>query len=161
MKFMLDMQSEIDILTQGELDDSLAKSHDDLARALIRGVKWMRLPRLIGQAADSALVLGTQDTTTGPKSGFAWSLRRLAVSGLTSGDTPDVVAFYRGSSNNPAVWQVDGNFPFAKFGRGEFVLSPDDTLVVASVGTFAATGPVIVTGELTEVPAEMLGKLVA
>lgn len=161
MKFRLDFQSEVDILTQGELDDSLKRANDAAARALLRAVNWRRLPRLIGQAADSALALGVQDATSGPDSGFRWSIRRLAVAGLTSGATPDTVAFYRNSPNNPAEWQVDGNFPFARFGKAEFTLDGGETLVVASVGTFASTSTVIVTGEISEVPAEMYGKLVA
>lgn len=156
MKFVLDFQSEIDILTKGELDDSLTAARDGYVRALLRGIKWMRLPILRGRASGGALVLGAQDDTVGPAAGFAWSIRRIAVAGLSSGD---VAGMYRNSNVNPAMWQVDDSFPFAKFGRGEMVLTGSDELVVASIGTFGATGTIQVTGELLEVPMEMLGKL--
>lgn len=156
MKFVLDFQSEIDILTKDELDDSLAAARDGYVRALLRGIKWMRLPILRGTAQGGALVLGAQDATVGPESGFAWSLRRIAVAGLSSGD---VVGIYRNSSNNPPMWQVDDSFPFAKFGLGEMVLTGGDEMVVASIGAFGATGTIQVTGELLEVPMEMLPKL--
>lgn len=155
-KFVLDFGMEVDLLTQAELDESLRNAGDSYARALLRGVKWMRLPILRGSASGGALVLGTQDSTVGPAGGFAWSIRRLAVAGLAA---DDVVGFYRSSNVNPAMWQVDASFPFAKFGRGEMVLTGDDELVAASIGTFGATGTVQVTGEVLQVPMEMLGKL--
>jgi len=134
------------------------------ARELVqaRGVKWMRLPELTGTASGSALNLDESHgvPVVGPESGYAWSLRRIVVDGMTTGATPDVLNMYRNSTGGAPLWQFNGNNFGYTFGRLEMVLMSGDTLKFASVGTFAATGRIRVSGELVEVPAEMLWKLV-
>jgi len=157
--FSLAAGASIDILTQKELDDSLGRANDAAARAFVRGIKWMRLPQLRGIPSASAVTIGQQGDSAGPASGYAWTIRRLAVSGLTAGSTPDVIAFYRNGTTTEPVWQVTGTLPFVTFGRLELVLLGGDTLVAGNVGTLAATGTITLSGELVEVPQEMLGKL--
>jgi len=132
-----------------------------------RGIKWMRLPlTLQGKAVGGVLNLGQENPNTqegqvlGPEQGFCWSLRRLIVDGLTSGATPDVVNLFRSTSTGqPALWQFNGNNFGYTCGRLEMVLWPGNTLQLISVGTFAATGTVRLSGELIEIPAEQLAKL--
>jgi hypothetical protein len=79
---------------------------------------------------------------------------------MTSGATPDVLNMYRNSiTGQPPLWQFNGNTFGYTFSKGEMTLSPGDSLKFASVGTFAATGVIRVTGELMQVPAEMLSKI--
>jgi len=134
------------------------------ARELVqaRGVKWLRLPEMYGTPANSALTMDESHgvAVVGPESGYAWSLRRIIVDGMTTGATPDVLNMYRNSTSGAPLWQFNGNNFGYTFGRLEMVLMPGDTLKFASVGTFAATGRIRVSGELVEVPAEMLWKLV-
>lgn len=158
-RFLLDFGAEVDLLTQRELEQSLARSNDSQARALVRGVDSRPMPRLTGQASDGVLMLGQQDPTIGPRQGYAWTIMRLNVSGLTSGATPDVVGFYPNGTTNPAFWQLTGASPQEKFARLQLVIRPGTNLVVASIGTFAATATIVVTGEIIEIPAEMLPKL--
>ena len=158
-KFLIDFGLEVDLLTKGELDQALRAHQDAMVSAFLRGIKHLRLPRLRGTAVAGVLALGTLPPQAGPGSGFAWSIRRLAVTGLTSGATPDVVAFYRNGTNSDLLWQLNGNDPFEKFGHGQIVLGGGDTLVCGNVGTFAATGVITVSGEVSEVPEEMLGKI--
>ena len=55
---------------------------------------------------------------------------------------------------------MNGNNFGYDFGKLRVTLMGGDELNFASVGTFAATGRIRVSGELLEVPAEMLYKLV-
>lgn len=157
MKFKLDFQSEVDILTQGELDESLRQANDANLRAFLAGIDWKPMPQLVGSAESGTLTLGVQDRTIGPRQGYAWSIMRLAVSGLTAGSTPDTVQFLR--DGNVPMWQVTGAMPFEKFSRLQMTLTGGQTLTVASVGTFASTSQIVVSGEVIEVPQVMLGKL--
>ena len=159
MKIKLDFGTEIDILTQKELDDSLSRANDAAARAYLRGVDHKSLPELRGQAASGSLVMGQEGDTIGPRQGYVWSIMRLVVTGLTSGSSPDVVNLYYGSTSNTAKWQFNGNNFGYTFGRGSLVVKPGQTLVLGSVGTFAATGTITLSGEMWEVPSEMAGKL--
>ncbi len=159
MKIKLDFGTEIDILTQKELDESLARANDAAARAFLRGAQLKGIPRLIGPASSGSLLLGQEGDTVGPRQGFVWSIMRLAVNGLTAGASPDIVNLYFGSSNNPAEWQFNGNNWAYTWGRGQFPVLPGQTLVLANVGTFASTETIIMTGTIWELPAEMAGKL--
>jgi hypothetical protein len=132
-------------------------------RARARGYKWMRLPTsLQGKPSGSAITLGVTrgQPPVGPQQGYAWCLRRLVVDGLTAGATPDVVNLYPNDGfNGPPLWQFNGNNFGYTFGRSEMVLNAGDTLSLQSSGTIAATGLVRLSGELEEVPAEMLYKI--
>jgi hypothetical protein len=134
---------------------------DAVQRDQARAVKWMRLPAILqGFAASSALALTVGNGfNLGPDQGYAWSIRRLAVSGMTAGATPDVVNLDLHSSK-PQLWQFTGAATCATFGKLSLVLLPGDRLELVSVGTFASTSLITLAGELVEVPAEMLWKLV-
>jgi hypothetical protein len=142
--------------------DEIRQIVSEQVRTELRGVKWMRLPVLSGTATNSAITLGDkQGAPLGPDQGYAWNIRRIVVDGLTSGATPDIINMYRNAvTGQPPLWQFNGNNFGYTFSKGEMTLSPGDALKFASVGTFAATGLVRVTGEVVEVPAEMLAKIV-
>jgi hypothetical protein len=127
-------------------------------RELYRGVKVLRIPLITGTASGSALSIG-QAQVVGPDSGYAWSVRRMVVSGMTTGVTPDVANLYVNSTTSPPLWQFNGNNFGYSFNDGELVINPGEIMLLASVGTFAATGLITVSGQVVEVPAEMLGKL--
>lgn len=158
-RFTLDFGAEIDLLSKGELDDSLRAHGDALVAGMVEGIKWRRLPRLYGTADSGVLTLGEQAPQAGPEQGYAWSVTRIFVDGLTGGATPDVVRLFRNGTSEDPLWQISGASPQERFGRGQLVLLGGDQLIVASSGTFAATGTITVSGELWEVPQLMLGKL--
>ena len=130
-------------------------------RQELRGVKWMRLPAMFGTVSASAIVLDDKSAgPIGPEQGYAWSLTRIVVDGLATGATPDVVNMYRNAqTGQPPLWQFNGNNFGYTFGLGSIVLLSGDSLRFQNSGTIAATGLIRATGELVEVPAEMLGKL--
>jgi hypothetical protein len=145
---------------------AIEKSDDRrLARTMeqekLRTIVAMRLPLLRGVASGSALTLGGDTNTAagqspvGPDLGYAWSVRHLVIEGMTAGATPDVVNILR---NNRIVWQLNGNQFAQTWGRGEIVLQSGETLQYQSVGTFTATGNIIVHGLAEQVAAEQIGK---
>jgi len=154
---------EVEIPNREENRADVAAVMDARELVQARGTKWMRLPVLLGTPASSAVTIDGAhgQPPVGPESGYAWSIRRIVIDGMTSGATPDVINMYRNSAagTQPPLWQFNGNNFGFTFGRLEMTLMGGDTLVFASVGTFAATGTIRVTGELVEVPAEMLWKM--
>jgi hypothetical protein len=58
-------------------------------------------------------------------------------------------------------WQLNGNSFGTEFDMGGMMMRGGETLNVASVGSIAATGPVIVDWDGWEVPEEMAWKLIA
>ena len=135
---------------------------DARERAAARAWKHMRLPEMYGTPASSACTIGasgSSGTAVGPEAGYAWSLRRIVIDGMTTGTTPDVINIYRNSTGTAPLWQFNGNNFGYTFSKLELVLKDDDVLMAASVGTFAATARIRISGELIEVPTEMLWKL--
>lgn len=97
---------------------------------------------------------GLSGDLCGPAQGYTWDVRLLVIEGLTaSSTTPDVVNIRRSNASGRILWQLNGNQFAQTFSRGEMVLRPGETLFFQSVGTFAATGPVIAHGAADEVPA--------
>jgi hypothetical protein len=123
-----------------------------------RGYKDMRLPQIYGSASSSAITLGKGIAQVGPESGHKWSLRRIVISGMTTGGTPDVINMYVNDTGGQPLWQFNGNNFGYTFGRRELVINPGEILLFASVGTFAATGTITVSGQVDDVIAEMFGK---
>jgi hypothetical protein len=145
-----------------EIGDEFDERADARERRLARGWKWLRLPVMTGTPASSAVTIDDKSVgaPVGPLQGYAWSLRRIVVDGMTTGTTPDVLNMYRNAvTSQPPLWQFNGNNFGYTFGRLEMTLMGGDSLKFSSVGTFAATGLIRVTGELIEVPAEQLFKL--
>jgi hypothetical protein len=154
-----DLGAQADMLSPAEHREHLGDALADFQRERLRGVKHMQLPQLQGAAAGGVLLLGQAPPVSGPRPGFCWSIQALIVDGLTTGATPDVINFYRNNPTGAKFWQLNGNSPGVTFGKLQRTLYGGDTLLVANVGTFAATGTITVSGELIECPAEMLGKL--
>ena len=161
-KVKLDVGAEIDFLNKKEMDDALdgqMKKWRQLDRELLSGIKYMRIPRMVGQASGETLILGdTAPAVVGPESGYAWSVRRISIQGLTNGTTPDVVGVYRNDYSTVPVWQLNGNTPFQTFGKMEFILLGDETLVFYGTSVMA-TGYIIAAADVVQVPEQMLGKL--
>jgi hypothetical protein len=81
----------------------------------------------------------------GPNTGFHWSIRRLAATGWTAG----TVIVYRNAiqtgfgANAALTGEQLFTFPTVgtyTFGRGEMLLEPDDSLLIACSGVTLAAG---------------------
>jgi hypothetical protein len=167
-------------LTKGELDDSLSayrKQAEEQQRQAARGRKYARLnPPIMGVASGGVLQIGGDFQNAGPagtlvsspqpRAGYAWAMRRMSVSGLTVGSTPDIVNLHRKTPNltnipttSSGIWQFNGNNYAYTFSFGEMVFLEGETPVLVSVGTFAATGTVTLSADYLEVPEEYLYKV--
>lgn len=84
MKFRLRLDNEIDLLTKGELDQSL-EHHGRWEREAAFGRRHQLLPRMVGTPAAGALALGADQPDqpmVGPGSGWVWAVHRVSVGGL-------------------------------------------------------------------------------
>jgi len=130
-------------------------------RAALRGIKHAAyFPKSYqGKASGGVLQLGEAQQLS-PAEGYIWAIRRIVLTGLTAGATPDVVNLYFDDSFSQAQWQFDGNHFGYGWGRGEMTIGSGQALFFQSVGTFNATGTIFLGGQYDIVPAEMAGKLV-
>jgi hypothetical protein len=169
-KIRLELGAELDVLTKDELDRSL-KNHAGELDGLARAVKYRRLPPLSGTASGGVLDIGGDagagvtwpGNPVGPAQSWAWEIGLLSVTGLTGGATPDVVNLYiQGAGSAYQWWQFNGNSFAYTFGGGELVLLAGESLRLASVGTFAATGRVTLIGSIrSQTPMQKLGLVTA
>lgn len=176
MRVKLDIGAEVDFLTRDELRGELDKyraEQDAREQGAVRGIKYMRIPRLYATPASGTVRLGeawsangTVQTYTGqiagPNEGYIWSIRHLACNGLGTGSSPDELNIYNTGfmGGQEPVWQLNGNNFGYTFGRAEMVLLGGERLIAQSVGSMTSTNQVMLYGAAIEVPSEMLGKLV-
>lgn len=173
-KVKLDVGATIDFLNKDELDETLRKYQEQAMlaeREKLSGIKYLRLPRLFATPASGTVVLGEAwsangtaqiytDQIMGPNSGYVWSIRRLSVSGLGTGTSPDILNIYRNGHSSDAVWQFNGNNFAYTFGKTELLLQPGEKLIASSLGSMTSTTQIILSGDAVEVPAQFIGKLI-
>lgn len=127
----------------------------------LRGVKIVRLPLLTATGTNPLNILPDQSQQfggpQGPAEGYVWSLKHLVIEGMTRGGTPDVLQVTR---QGRIIWELNGNQYAQTWGRGEIMLNGGEFLGYQSVGTFAATGKIIIHGLAWEVPGPEIGKLI-
>ena len=171
-KVKLDVGATIDFLNKDELMDALAQHRQEAdvqEQEYIKGLKYIRLPRLYATPASGTVRLGESwsgnnysDQIISPNSGYVWSIRRLVVTGLGTGTSPDIINFYRnGIGAGIVLWQLNGNSFGETFGKTEMILLPGDKLVAQSVGSMTSTNQVTITGDAVAVPSVMIGKLIS
>lgn len=148
MKFKLDFQSEIDVLTQGELNESLSKfAAQQYERA--RGVKWMR--QVVRQPGNPVLI-------SGPKSGFVWDLKLITM----TASAPDTITVYAGESQKNVLGTqtttAAGPVVFDWGSHQAPIFSTEPVAVVAASGETVLTDLMSIA---VEAPSEMAGKLIS
>jgi hypothetical protein len=152
-----------DSIDRGELRDELHSALQRQADVMLlreaQGVKYMRFGPYMGTVSGSAVTIGHGNDQIGPRDGYIWSIRRLTVTGLTTGGSPDTINFYRNNyDGGHPVWQLNGNSFGATFGKMEFALLGGEQLVAHSA-SLAATGSIALDGDIMEVPAVQVFKL--
>ncbi len=167
-KTKIDIGAVVDFLTKGELDDSLqhhiaeyAAKREIAEQVHYEGIKYIRLPFLVGTAASGTLALGTNASSPQitPDQGYCWNITRLFINGLNGADQAII---YRNDPSMPqnALWQLTASVPCATFTKMGLVLNPGDVLTMKGIGSLTSTVQISMTGEAISVPAEMLAKLV-
>ncbi len=146
--------AEIEHVTPGELRAEL----DAAARRRYRAIKYMRMPVLSGTPSGGALTMGgaSSPDVIGPAQGYAWVLRHLWSSGLTTGTNPDELNIL---VNSQTWWQLNGNNFAYTWEKATLVLLGGEAIQAQSTGTFNATGRISVGGAVFEGPAERLAEL--
>jgi hypothetical protein len=154
-------------VTRDEMTDILAGHRQAQEQAAVAGVKYFRMPRLYATPSGGTVVLGETwagqpytGQTTGPNSGYVWSIRRLTANGLGTGSNPDILNIYRNGVHSDPVWQLNGNNWGYSFGPTELLLMPGEKLLAMSLGSLVSTAQITLTGDAIEVPQAMIGKLV-
>lgn len=164
MKTILELGAQLDTLDAKELENALARQSQEWFRQHARGIKYLRFGPYAATIAANAFSFdgsgAAQNAATGPRDGFVWSIRRLLVTGLGTGATPDVINFYRNRTTGTPIWQLNGNSFGQTFGKCEMLLLSGETLSFANSGSVTATGTVTVSGDVIEVAAEEIYKLV-
>lgn len=169
-KVKLDIGATVDFLNKDELSQELEKNQQRAQaaeRESLSGIKYMRLPLMYATPSNGTVRLGEvwpgqpyTDQFAGPNQGYVWSIRRLVVTGLGTGTSPDIMNFYRNGVSGELIWQLNGNSFGETFGRAEMILLPDERLIAQSLGSMTSTNQVTVRGDVIQVPSQMLGKLV-
>jgi hypothetical protein len=163
-KLRIQAGAEIFVPNEEEMRGAVKQAliEDERQRQHLRGIKWLRAPLVYATPAGSAVQGGAaHGSVSGPEQGYAWSITKLWVTGLTEASTPDIINIYYGDqlNNTTYLWQLNGNSNAATFGKGQMVILGGETLNFANVGTFNATGTIILGASVWEVPQERLGVL--
>lgn len=159
---------QIETVTPGEHRKATASLLQEQERDYATGFKYMRLnPPITGNPVAGALAMGGDSAgpqggqPTGPRDGYAWSILRFSITGLATGVTPDVVNIYRRGPQARAAWSLTGNAPFSTFAKGQMLFLDNESIMVASVGAFAAAGLITLDADILELPQPLLWKLFA
>lgn len=157
-KFRLTPNAEIDMLDENQLNAALDRVVRSWRAEILRGVKYLRFRASGTVAADGTLVIKPSfDNTLGPRQSNVWSVKGIAVTGLTT--TQYVDAWING---NDAVRSFGlptaGDIASEKFGSNELVLYDGDHLEFTATG-LTASANIVVLGRAAEMPIELLGRL--
>jgi hypothetical protein len=153
-----DVGQSADLLSPADHDRQIRQLAADTEARRIQGRKMMKF-ELIGTVASSAITLGLLQPV-GPTSGYLWSVGRLIAWGLTAGTTPDQLNVFFNNVTGTPEWQLNGNNWAYTFGKGELTMHGGDTILFANSGSLAATGAIVVKGEVRQVPEEAQGELI-
>lgn len=163
MKAKIEAGGTLELLTQGELRDELARAMEGWRAELGRGVKFRKFS---AQATVSGGVwsvgggaAAAQKQTLGPAPGFMWSVTRIAVSG-------------GGYNNGADDWDLfsdaaqPSNLILLNFGVGDqwepgvIVLTGPEELVFVGRGTGIAGTDIHISGQAIEVPVQQGWRLI-
>lgn len=158
-----------DMLTKQELEEALGHNIDSMLRDMYRGEKLMRMPisKITASAATFTLPAQSGNTAvTGPDQGFIWRIQRVIVA---SSSLTDVAKYtlYVGSdpTATDATHLIEGfgstgqnvNAGFRPGNKAEWIFSGEQ--IYAAITAATAGNSYVMTGIVTEVPAEMIGKI--
>jgi len=160
----------LDVLTKSELEEALGHKIDNVLRDMYRGEKLMRIPISRMQAAAATLTLpsgigGTE--VPGPEQGYIWRIQRIMVASNSLTDTAKYI-LYTGSdptATDPVhvIEQGPGGTGFTvgnafrPGNKSEWIFPGEG--VYAGITGATVSNTYVMTGIVTEVPAEMIGKI--
>lgn len=152
----------VDMVTAPEINEVMSNRFDSYLRDRFRGVKLLKMPIVIVQATGTTTTITAVNPgqNLGPDSGFIWRIGRVTVS--SSGADTGAITLYSGSDPTQLDprHQVDNTLKIGQAyypGSRGLYLFPDEFLYLSAATVAANT--YVVTGQVVEVPAEMMGKI--
>lgn len=144
-KTKLNANQTIDTLTQDELYETLTKQTVSYFQELSRGFTTARFDTQ-GAVSGGAITLPpTSQRPLGPQDGFAWTVRRLSIYGLGTGD---IINVFRNSADpSNFIGIITNTAPLLKFDRN-FILRGGEAIIFT--GTSLAGTTLTVSGEAVE-----------
>jgi hypothetical protein len=154
VKFKVNAGVDIETTAPEEMRGMLDGSQQSWFKEMARGVKHFEF---VLSGAVSGGVFDAVDLEAGPRAGFVWSVRRLSVGQLGTGD---VLSVYR----NPAgptryVGALTATSTTYKPGSGGLILHGGQSLEVTGTGLTTTAASLVITGEAYECPEFMIWKL--
>lgn len=160
MKFKIQAGAEIDAATPGEVDGIVSGSQKAYFAEMARGIKQIRFFGTgVVDAAKNVTVPGVGGEPLGPNPGFSWAVQRVAVWGLTAGQTVEI---HRNSIDGTQfIGTLSTAAPALMLGEAGCLLNGGELLYVIQPPASALTAAQIlqVNGEATEAPAYAIWKL--
>ena len=161
----------LDVITSEELKQAMGHAIDPVMNYL-RGEKLMRIPVVYGTAPAAAFTLAAQASQAqpGPESGYLWRIQKVIVASSLIADTAKYVLYYGSDSTQIAQThlidvQIGGatpgqnvNVAFRPGNKAEWLFPNEQIYATISGATVGAT--YTLAGIVSQVPAEMVGKLV-
>lgn len=154
MKFKLHAGSELDLLTPEEHRQHLADVVKQWWQEKARGTTQERFAATATIATAALTWPSTSSGDVGPKDGFAWLVRRITASGLSTNDSLSV--FRNAAIPANLIGFITPTTPFTS-SRG-FLLRSREKIVITGA-SLTATGDITINGEATEVSEMDISKL--
>jgi hypothetical protein len=155
VKFKIAAGAEIDLLTQGELKDTLRGMMTSWVAEVSMGDRYRRFSAY-GDIADSALSIGgTPEQEIGPDEGFVWSVKRLAVTNYDP-DAEALGLYINGTDSSGVVEPILSRYN--PYDANQLILYPGERLWIAG-SSLTSSGRVWVTGQARELPISLLWRL--
>jgi hypothetical protein len=161
----------LDVITSQELKDAMGHAIDPVMNYL-RGEKLMRIPVVYGVAPTAAFTLFAQpgQAQPGPESGYLWRIQKIMVASSLIADTAKYVLYFGSdptqiNQTHLIDAQIGGatpgqnvNVAFRPGNKAEWLFPNEIVYATLSGATVGAT--YTISGIASQVPAEMVGKLV-
>jgi len=152
----------IDLISAGEVKDVFDSTMDRVLRDQFRTMKILDLPRVVVTASGATTLLnqGNNGQQMGPESGFVWRVGRITVA--SNGVDTGAVSVYAGSdfTNVSEQYLVDNTLIVGKaYYPGSRGLYLREGRFLYFSATTVANNIYTVSGQVVEVAAEMMGKI--
>jgi|SRR5271170_6854759 len=163
-RYELRVGGHIDVLDKNELDDVIDKQTRmllDEAKG-VSHIDFYATGTVVGAAVtipspNPASIGQLQIPDLGPEDGYVWSLQRLTIDGLGTGDSVVIYKNFVSGPNHLFTLRVAQEWIFPGSHAG--ILKGGDVIIAVGSG-LTATGQLTLSGEALEAPAVKIYKLI-
>jgi hypothetical protein len=164
-KVKLQAGAEFDLLNKAEAHDAMRGALKDWQVEAVRGARSVLFSAAGTITAAGTVTIGGNDSVTGqqgemgPGPGFVWSVKRIAVRGISA--TTETLSLFVGTAS-PFTLVTDGITSSLagspRFGSDSLVVVGPQRLLLTGTA-LTSTGQVTVSGQAFEMPIGMMWKL--